>query len=123
MCTHNFAALFFNRCYSGLRSFTYLNVNFRLKPSFSLKGKRQVVKEVTLKHASRNTKTFLNYQNEPVTYLHTHFTSSPQWRPIISVHSWSLRRITEALLIAKYCPVLNKQVQAFTLFLFPMGIA
>ena len=44
------------------------------------------------------------------------------WKPILSVHCWKRRRITEALLIAKHRPALNKQVQAFTLSLFPMGI-
>ena len=60
--------------------------------------------------------------SEPARHLSSHPLHSFSWKPIVSVHSWSLRRITEALLIAKYRPALNKQVQAFTLSLFPMGI-
>ena len=35
---------------------------------------------------------------------------------------WTLRRIVEALLIAKLRPNLNKEVEFFTLSLFPMRI-
>ena len=42
--------------------------------------------------------------------------------PSHSFTSWTLRRILEALLIAKLCPDLNKQVQAFSLPLLPSGI-
>ena len=53
-------------------------------------------------------------------YLHSQYFFS--WQAITSVQPWSLRHVTEALLITKHRSVLNKQVLAFHVSPFPMGI-
>ena len=60
--------------------------------------------------------------SELARYLNSYPEHSFSWQPIVSVQSWTLRRIVEAILIAKHRPSLNKQVKAFSLSLFPMGI-
>ena len=60
--------------------------------------------------------------SEPARHLRSNPNHSFTWKVIAPAHSWTLRRILEALLIAKLRPDLNKQVQAFSLSLFPSGI-
>ena len=49
----------------------------------------------------------------------SHFFS---WKTIAPALSWTICRIIESLIIAKFRPNLNQQVQAFSLSLFPTGI-
>ena len=67
-------------------------------------------------------KRALNSPNLPDISVQTPITRAFTWKVITPTHSWTLRRILEALLIAKLRPDLKKQVQAFCLSLFPSGI-
>ena len=60
--------------------------------------------------------------SETARHLYSHQDHFLTWKAIVSVQSWTLRGIVEALLIAKLRPNLNKQMKSFTLSLFPMGI-
>ena len=60
--------------------------------------------------------------SEPARHLNSHPDHSFTWQSIVTVQPWTLRRIVEAILIANHRPSLNKQVKAFNLSLFPMGI-
>ena len=60
--------------------------------------------------------------SEPARHLALNPSHSFSWKAIAPAFSWTFRRIIESLLIAKFRPNLNKQVQAFSLSLFPSGI-
>ena len=60
--------------------------------------------------------------SEPARHLRSKPSHSFTWKVITPAHSWTLRRILEALLVAKLLPDLNKQVQAFSLSHLPSGI-
>ena len=60
--------------------------------------------------------------SKPAQHLRSNPNHSSTWKVITPAHSWTLRRILEALLIAKLRPDLNKPVQAFSLPLFLSGI-
>jgi len=62
-----------------------------------------------------------NKQSEPAKHLETHPEHKFTWDILTSAHSWTKRKIKEAFYIARFNPVLNKQVQSFHLTLYPMG--
>ena len=66
-------------------------------------------------------KTLSNILAELARYLSFHSYHFLSWQAISSVQPWSLRHVTEALLIAKHRAILSKQVQAFHLPLFPVA--
>ena len=57
-------------------------------------------------HIMEHEDNIISKVSEPARHLYLQPLHSFFWKPIVSVHSWSLRRITEALLIANYRPAL-----------------
>ena len=123
----------------GQCKFSILWQTKKISSLFKLKDQNQHPAQVVYKgtcscnnedmgETSRNLQSRINEHedisknSEPTRHLNSHPEHSFSWQPIVSVQSWTLRRIVEALLIAKHRPSLNKQVKAFSLSLFPMGI-
>ena len=68
-----------------------------------------------------NEHSDINKQSEPAKHLKKHPEHKFTWDILTSAHSWTKRKIKEAFYIARFKPVLNKQVQSFHLPLYPMG--
>ena len=68
-----------------------------------------------------NEHSDINKQSEPAKHLKKHPEHKFTWDILTSAHSWTKRKIKEAFYIARFNPVLNKQVQSFHLTLYPMG--
>ena len=83
----------------------------------------EYVGETSLNIQSRTDEHLDNSKlSEPARHLYSHPEHFFTWKFIVSIQSWTLRSIVEALLIAKLRPNLNKKVKAFALSLFPIGI-
>ena len=68
-----------------------------------------------------NEHSDINKQSEPAKHLKKHPEHKFTWDILTSAHSRTKRKIKEAFYIARFNPVLNKQVQSFHLTLYPMG--
>ena len=68
-----------------------------------------------------NEHSDINKQSEPAKHLKKHPEHRFTWDILTSAHSWTKRKIKEAFYIARFKPVLNKQVQSFHLTLYPTG--
>ena len=68
-----------------------------------------------------NEHSDINKQLELAKHLKKHPKHKFTWDILTSAHSWTKRKIKEAFHIARFKPVLNKQVQSFHLTLYPMG--
>ena len=68
-----------------------------------------------------NEHSDINKQSEPAKHLKTHTEHKFTWDILTTAHSWTKSKIKEAFYIARFNPVLNKQVQSFHLTLYPMG--